>query len=132
MANNYRFYVDAMTGDAIAKLEEVNKLMDKIDSKSAKGTQKFFHTTQREIDEAVADMQRLIRMKKELDKNFEKQSSMAEATGSMTDFKRARANLEQLQSEFQKTQNEFQKLASMKANPNFTNSTEVSVTCTLS
>ena len=123
MANNYRFYVDAMTGDAIAKLEEVNKLMDKIDSKSAKGTQKFFHTTQREIDEAVADMQRLIQMKKELDRNFEKQSSMAEATGSMTDFKRARANLEQLQSEFQKTQNEFQKLASMKANPNFTNKT---------
>lgn len=123
MANNYRFYVDAMTGDAIAKLKEVNKLMDKIDSKSAKGTQKFFHTTQREIDEAVADMQRLIQMKKELDRNFEKQSSMAEATGSMTDFKRARANLEQLQSEFQKTQNEFQKLASMKANPNFTNKT---------
>lgn len=123
MANNYRFYVDAMTGDAIAKLEEVNKLMDKIDSKSAKGTQKFFHTTQREIDEAVADMQRLIQMKKELDRNFEKQSSMAEATGSMTDFKRARANLEQLQNEFQKTQNEFQKLASMKANPNFTNKT---------
>lgn len=123
MANNYRFYVDAMTGDAIAKLEEVNKLMDKIDSKSAKGTQKFFHTTQREIDEAVADMQRLIQMKKALDRNFEKQSSMAEATGSMTDFKRARANLEQLQSEFQKTQNEFQKLASMKANPNFTNKT---------
>lgn len=123
MANNYRFYVDAVTGDAIAKLNEVNKLMDKIDSKSAKGTQKFFHTTQREIDEAVADMQRLIQMKKELDRNFEKQSSMAEATGSMTDFKRARANLEQLQSEFQKTQKEFQKLASMKANPNFTNKT---------
>ncbi|AII28445.1 putative tail lysin [Enterococcus phage ECP3] len=64
MSNNYRFYVEAMTGDAVAKLNEIDKLMDKIDSKSAKGTQNFFHTSQKDIDKAVEEMQKLIKAKK--------------------------------------------------------------------
>ena len=121
MSNNYRFYVEAMTGDAIVKLEEINKLMDKIESKSAKGTQNFFHTTQKGIDENISDMQRIIQIKKELDSAFEKDVNMFGKSGSMEGVIKSRKNLEDLQDTFREVQSQFSKMANMKANPNFVN-----------
>lgn len=121
MSNNYRFYVEAMTGDAVAKLEEINRLMDKIESKSAKGTQDFFHTNQRTIDENINDMQRIIKIKKELDSAFEKDIEVFGKGGSMEGVIKARKNLEDLQDSFREVQSEFSKVANMKANPNFIN-----------
>lgn len=121
MSNNYRFYVEAMTGDAVAKLEEINRLMDKIESKSAKGTQDFFHTNQRTIDENINDMQRIIQIKKELDSAFEKDIEVFGKGGSMEGVIKARKNLEDLQDSFREVQSEFSKVANMKANPNFIN-----------
>lgn len=121
MSNNYRFYVEAMTGDAVSKLNEIDKLMDKIDAKSAKGTKNFFHTNQKDIDDAVEDMQRLIKAKKDLDRTFESQKINAESMGDMTGYKRAVSNAEELTRKFNKTQQEFQKHARMKANPNYIN-----------
>lgn len=121
MNNNYRFYVEAMTGDAMAKLQEVNKLMDKIESKGAKGTKDFFHTSQKDIDESIADMQKLIDLKKQLDSAFEKDVSMFSKSGSMEGVVKARENMESLKGTFSEAQKEFSKLASMKASPNFIN-----------
>ena len=121
MNNNYRFYVEAMTGDAMAKLQEVNKLMDKIESKGAKGTKDFFHTSQKDIDESIADMQKLINLKKQLDSAFEKDVSMFSKSGSMEGVVKARENMESLKGTFSEAQKEFSKLASMKASPNFIN-----------
>lgn len=121
MNNNYRFYVEAMTGDAMAKLQEVNKLMDKIESKGAKGTKDFFHTSQKDIDESIADMQKLIDLKKQLDSAFEKDVSMFSKSGSMEGVVKARENMESLRGTFSEAQKEFSKLASMKASPNFIN-----------
>lgn len=121
MSNNYRFYVEAMTGDAVAKLNEVDKLMDKIDSKSAKGTKNFFHTSQKDVDDAIEDMQKLIKIKKELDRTFESRKINAESMGDMTGYKRAVSDAEELTRKFNKTQQEFQKHARMKANPNYIN-----------
>lgn len=121
MGNNYRFYVEAMTGDAVAKLNEIDKLMDKIDSKSAKGTQNFFHTSQKDIDKAVEEMQKLIKAKKELDRAFDNQKINAESMGDMTAYKRAVSDAEELTRRFNKTQKEFQNHARMQANPNYIN-----------
>lgn len=118
MNNDYRFYVRPMTGDAVNKLNELNKIMDSIESKSAKGTQNFLHTTQKEIDEAIREMQRLIAIKKDLDRAFDDDLSMSASVGDSEGIIAAKGNMEQLRRTTEETAKTYDRLVHLQRQPN--------------
>lgn len=122
MNNNvWRMFMDIDSRNAKAKLDEIDKLMDKIEAKSDKGASNFFHSSQKDIDEAIASMQRFIEVKKELDEVANKKMGEFGATGNLEGINKAKAGLKSLQDEAQKTQASFTRMANMKASPNNVN-----------
>lgn len=126
MNNNvWRMFMDIDSRNAKAKLDEIDKLMDKIEAKSDKGASNFFHSSQKDIDEAIASMQRFIEVKKELDEVANKKMGEFGATGNLEGINKAKAGLKSLQDEAQKTQASFTKMANMNASPNNVNRTYI-------
>lgn len=126
MNNNvWRMFMDIDSRNAKAKLDEIDKLMDKIEAKSDKGASNFFHSSQKDIDEAIASMQRFIEVKKELDEVANKKMGEFGATGNLDGINKAKAGLKSLQDEAQKTQASFTKMANMNASPNNVNRTYI-------
>lgn len=126
MNNNvWRMFMDIDSRNAKAKLDEIDKLMDKIEAKSDKGASNFFHSSQKDIDEAIASMQRFIEVKKELDEVANKKMGEFGATGNLEGINKAKAGLKSLQDEAQKTQASFTRMANMNASPNNVNRTYI-------
>lgn len=107
-----------MTSDAVNKLQEINKLMNDIDKKSSKGSGNFNTTNSKDMNDAAKNMQELINMKRQLDKEFQKDISLFGKNDDMQGVIKSRENLESLQKSLQKTQSEMSKLSSMDFKPN--------------
>lgn len=107
-----------MTGDAVNKLQEINKLMDDIDKKSSKGSKSNYNSSSKDINDAANSMQELINIKKQLDKEFDKDISMFGKNDDMQGVIKARENLESLQKSLKSTQSQMTKLSSMDFKPN--------------
>ena len=72
MANmeQYIFNVDADTGKAISKLQQINKLMNEIDSIRGRGVNEYFTTTQKDMDKNMRSMAKLSKLYQSLDKDL--------------------------------------------------------------
>jgi hypothetical protein len=66
----YIFNVDAETGRATKKLQEINKLMNKIDSIRWKGVDDYYTTNQKDMDKNMRSMSKLTRMYREMDRDL--------------------------------------------------------------
>lgn len=72
MANieQYIFNVDADTSKAVSKLQQINKLMNQIDSIRGKGINEYFTTTQKDMDKSMRSMSQLSKLYRSLDQDL--------------------------------------------------------------
>ncbi|MDN6344437.1 MAG: hypothetical protein L0J87_06540 [Tetragenococcus koreensis] len=116
MANeNFRFFVEAGTEDAANKLKELDKIMDRIDSRANKGTANFMNTTSKDVDKTVADMQRMLDLRKQLNKEFNKNVGQANNKGDTEALNKNLGTMKEMNREYQKAQKQAQKLYSMES-----------------
>lgn len=114
--NNYRFYVDAITGDAEAKLKKINDLMDEIESTNRKGKDNFFHSTQKDMDKNIQSMQELQKLIKEVQSEMNNVKKGKIESGDLWDASRLSRDVQQLNKDLDKSRTIFQKTADNRTN----------------
>ena len=77
MANTekYLFTVDADTTSAVQKLQQITKLMDKIDKLHGKGIDDYFTTSQKDMDKAMRSMRDMTQLLKEVESELTQASA---------------------------------------------------------
>ncbi|QZA69688.1 lysin [Bacillus phage 035JT004] len=141
MANveKYIFGVDADTSKAVSKLQQINKLMDQIDSVRNRGMGEYFTTTQKDMDKSMRSMSQLTKLYRSLDRELsEIQRKMEDVSGRLTipegatkgqerEIKRLKQQMAEqsqaaisqqraLQSEYNKTLRKFRELSTYQQN----------------
>ena len=140
MANmeQYIFNVDADTGKAVAKLKEINSLMNTIEGVRNKGADDYFTTTQKDMDKNMRSMTKLTQLYREMDRDLASiQQKMRDVSGvsapknatseQRKEIQRLKAaatdqaqaamqQQEQLQEAYSKTLIQFREMASFQQN----------------
>ena len=123
MANdNYRFYVEAGTDNAVRKLQELDNIMDSINKKADKGTTNFYNTSAKDVDKTVASMQKALELRKELNKEFEKNISSSSQKGDWEGLSTALGTMKQMNREYEKASQSASKLYRMNSTQGQANS----------
>jgi hypothetical protein len=81
----YIFNVDAETGRAVQKLQQINKLMSTIENIRWKGVDDYYTTNQKDMDKNMRSMSKLTRMYREMDRDLTNiQQKMREMSDGVT------------------------------------------------